>query len=161
MATVTTNQTTTTTRAITRPNLVISGRVTDAHGAPAVVGLQLTVALEAVVADETFSEGFGSEGFGSEGFGSDGFGSEGIGPSVYDAYGVECLTDADGRFTDSYDLADDVRQVLGGWVKCTVQLRPQVPNAPIHTKVVRWMRPTGHELIEGLSALLANLVMRS
>jgi hypothetical protein len=151
MATVTTNQTTTTTRAITRPNLVISGRVTDAHGAPAVVGLQLTVALEAVVADETFSEGFGSEGFGSEG----------IGPSVYDAYGVECLTDADGRFTDSYDLADDVRQVLGGWVKCTVQLRPQVPNAPIHTKVVRWMRPTGHELIEGLSALLANVVMRS
>jgi hypothetical protein len=146
MATVTTNQTTTTTRAITRPNLVISGRVTDAHGAPAVVGLQLTVALEAVVADETFSEGFGSEG---------------IGPSVYDAYGVECLTDADGRFTDSYDLADDVRQVLGGWVKCTVQLRPQVPNAPIHTKVVRWMRPTGHELIEGLSALLANVVMRS
>jgi hypothetical protein len=146
MATVTTNQTTTTTRAITRPNLVISGRVTDAHGAPAVVGLQLTVALEAVVADETFSEGFGSEG---------------IGPSVYDAYGVELLTDADGRFTDSYDLADDVRQVLDGWVKCTVQLRPRVPDAPIHTKVVRWMRPTGHELIEGLSALLADVVMRS
>jgi hypothetical protein len=156
MATVTTNQTTTTTRAITRPNLVISGRVIDAHGAPAVVGLQLTVALEAVVADEAFSERFGSEGFGSEGFGSEEFG-----PSVYDAYGVELLTDADGRFTDSYDLADDVRQVLGGWVKCTVQLRPQVPNAPIHTKVVRWMRPTGHELIEGLSALLADVVMRS
>ena len=146
MATVTTNQTTTTTRAITRPNLVISGRVTDAHGAPAVVGLQLTVALEPVVADVTVSEGFGSEGFG---------------PSVYDAYGVELLTDADGRFTDSYDLADDVRQVLDGWVKCTVQLRPRVPDAPIHTKVVRWMRPTGHELIEGLNALLADVVMRS
>jgi hypothetical protein len=36
-----------------------------------------------------------------------------------------------------------------------------VPDAPIHTKVVRWMRPTGHELIEGLSALLADVVMRS
>ncbi|HEX4982849.1 MAG TPA: hypothetical protein VFV63_14180 [Ilumatobacteraceae bacterium] len=146
MATVTTNQTTTTTRAITRPNLVISGRVTDAHGAPAVVGLQLTVAIEAVVADVTLSGGFGSDE---------------LGPTVYDAYGVELLTDADGRFTDSYDLADDVRQVLNGWVKCTVQLRPEVPDAPIHTKVVRWMRPHSHELIDGLSALLADVVMRS
>ena len=142
MATVTTNQTTTTTKAVTRPDLVISGRVisgrvTDAHGGPAVVGLQLTVVLEAVVADDTVADEFE--------------------PTVYDVYGVELLTDADGRFTDSYDLPDDVRSVLSGWVKCTVQLRPQVPDAPIHTKVVRWMRPTSRELIEGLSALLADV----
>ena len=77
--------------------------------------------------------------------------------TVYDVYGVELRTDADGRFADSYDLADDVRALLTGWVKCTVQLWPQVPDAPIHTKVVRWMRPTSEELIAGLSALLADV----
>jgi hypothetical protein len=137
MATVTTNQTTTSTKPVTRPNLVIGGRVTDAHGAPAAESVQLTVALEAVVAEDSVSDEFG--------------------PTVYDVYGAELRTDADGRFADSYDLADDVRPLLVGWVKCTVQLRPQLPDAPIHTKVVRWMRPTSHELIEGLSALLADV----
>jgi hypothetical protein len=137
MATVTTNQKTSATKAVNRPNLVIGGRVTDSDGAPAAVGVQLTVALEAVVADDVVAGE--------------------CGPTVYDVYGVELRTDADGRFADSYDLADDVRQLLTGWVKCTVQVRPQVPDAPIHTKVVRWMRPTSHELIQGLSALLANV----
>ena len=66
------------------PNLVIGGRVTDAHGAPAAVDLQLTVALEAVVADDAD-------------------------PVVYEVYGVELRTDSDGRFADSYDLSDEVR----------------------------------------------------
>ena len=63
MATVRTNPTTTT-QKVTRPNLVIGGRVTDAHGAPAAMDLQLTVALEAVVADDAH-------------------------PVVYEVYGVE------------------------------------------------------------------------
>ena len=131
MAIVTT-KTTTTKQKVTRPNLVIGGRLTDAHGAPAAADVQLTVALEAVVADDGD-------------------------PTVYEAYGVELRTDSDGRFTDSYDLADDVRASLAGWVKCTVQVRPQGPEAPIRTKVVRWMRPTSDELIAGLSALLADV----
>lgn len=131
MATVTTT-TSTTTQKVTRPNLVIGGRLTDAHGGPAAVDLQPTVALEAV-------------------------GAEDADPTVYEVYGVELRTDADGRFTDSYDIADDVRASLGGWVKCTVQVRQQVPEAPIRTKVVRWMRPTSDQLISGLSALLADV----
>jgi hypothetical protein len=131
MATVTKTPTTTP-QKVTRPNLVIGGRVIDAHGAPAAVDLQLTVALEAVVADDAD-------------------------PTVYEVYGVEVRTDADGRFADSYDLADDVRASLAGWVKCTVQICPQPPEAPIRTKVVRWMRPTSDQLIAGLSALLANV----
>ena len=131
MATVTT-KTTSTTQKVTRPNLVIGGRLTDAHGGSDAVDLQLTVALEAVVADDAD-------------------------PTVYEVYGVELRTDPDGRFTDSYDLADDVRTSLAGWVKCTVQVRPQVPDAPIRTKVVRWMRPTSDQLISGLSALLADV----
>jgi hypothetical protein len=134
MATVKTNPTTTTTRAVTRPNLVIGGRVTDAHGAPAAVDLQLTIFLEAVVADDADA-------------------------TVYDVYGVTLRTGPDGRFTDSYDIADDVRLLLKGWVKCSVQLWVQVPGAPVRTKVVRWMRPSSHELIEGLSALLTNALV--
>ena len=131
MAAPTTNATTTT-QKVTRPNLIIGGRVTDAHGVPAAVDLQLTVALEAVVADDAD-------------------------PIVYDVYGVELRADSDGRFADSYDLSDEVRVSLEGWVKCTVQFRPQVPDAPIRTKVVRWMRPTSDQLIAGLSALLADV----
>ena len=131
MATVT-SKSTTTTQTVTRPNLVIGGRLTDANGDPAAVDLQLTVALETVVADDAD-------------------------PIVHEVYGVELRTDSDGRFTDSYDLADDVRASLGGWVKCTVQVRPRVPEAPIRTKVVRWMRPTSDQLISGLSALLADM----
>ena len=131
MAALTTNATTTT-QKVTRPNLIIGGRVTGAHGIPAAVDLQLTVALEAVVADDAD-------------------------PIVYDVYGVELRADPDGRFADSYDLPDEVRASLQGWVKCTVQLRPQVLDAPIRTKVVRWMRPTSDQLIAGLSALLADV----
>ena len=123
---------TTTTQTVTRPNLVIGGRVTDAHGVPAAVDLQLTVALEAVVADDAD-------------------------PTCTTCTASSCATDADGRFADSYDLSDEVRASLEGWVKCTVQLRPQVPDAPIRTKVVRWMRPTSDQLIAGLSALLADV----
>ncbi len=134
MATVKTNPTATTTRAVTRPNLVIGGRVTDAHGAPAAVDLHVTVALEAVVAHAAD-------------------------PTVFEVYGVTLRSGLDGRFTDSYDLEDDVRVMLSGWVKCTVQLWAQVPGAPIRTKVVRWMRPSSNELIEGLSALLADALV--
>ena len=102
MAALTTNATTTT-QKVTRPNLIIRGRVTGAHGIPAAVDLQLTVALEAVVADDAD-------------------------PIVYDVYGVEFRADSDGRFADSYDLSDEVRASLEGWVKCTVQFRPQVPG---------------------------------
>jgi hypothetical protein len=141
MAQVTTNPSTdpstnpsrsTTTQAVTRPGLVIGGRVTDRHGAPVAVGVQLTVALEAVVAENAE-------------------------PTVYDMYGVELRTDANGRVEDSYDLADDVRVILNGWVKCTVQIQARLPDAPVRTKVVRWMRPSSAELINGLSALLADI----
>ena len=132
MATVKTNPRNTATRTATRPDLVIGGRVTDAMGAPAAVDLQLIVALEAVVADEADV-------------------------TVYDAYCVTLRTDGDGRFSDSYDLADDVRVLLKGWVRCTVQLWAQMPGAPVHTKVVRWMRPSSEELIAGFSALLADI----
>ena len=131
MATVATNPTTTT-QQVTRPNLVIGGRVTGASDAPAAVDVQLTVALEAVVADDAD-------------------------PMVYEVYGVDLRTDADGRFVDSHDLADDVRSSLEGWVKCTVQIRSSEPDSPIRTKVVRWTRPTGDQLIAGLSALLADV----
>jgi hypothetical protein len=138
MAEVTTTPATTTTPttspAVTRPNLVIGGRVTDCHGAPVAVGVQLTVALEAVVADGVSAD-----------------------DTVYDMYGVELRTDADGRFADSYDPDDDVRALLTGWVKCTVQLQAHVPDAPVRTKVVRWMRPTSGELLAGLSVLLADI----
>ena len=131
MATVKTNPSATSTRAVARPNLVIGGRVTDAHGAPVAVDLHVTVALEAVVAHDAD-------------------------PTVYDVYGARLRSGSDGRFTDSYDLDDDVRTVLKGWVRCTVQYWAQVPGAPVHTKVVRWMRPSSEELIAGFSALLAD-----
>jgi hypothetical protein len=132
MATVKTNPIKSATRTVNRPNLVIGGRVTDAMGAPVAVDLQLIVALEAVVADEADV-------------------------TVHDAYCVTLRTGADGRFTDSYDLADEVRMVMKGWVRCTVQYWAQVPGAPVHTKVVRWMRPSSEELIAGFSALLADV----
>ena len=132
MATVKTNPSKSAAQTVDRPNLVIGGRVTDAMGAPGAVDLQLIVALEAVVADEADV-------------------------TVYDAYCATLQTDADGRFTDSYDFADDVRVLLTGWVRCTVQLWAQVPSALVHTKVVRWMRPSSAELIAGFSALLADV----
>lgn len=135
----TTNPKTTTTPLVTRPKLVIGGRVIDRHGAPVAVGVQLTVALEAVVADAVIRDDAGDV------------------DTVYDMYGIELLTDTDGRFTDSYDPPDDVRALLTGWVKCTAQLQARVPDAPIHTKVVRWMRPTSGEVLAGLSALLADI----
>lgn len=146
MATVKTNPITTAPRTVTRPNLVIGGRVTDATGAPAAVDLQLIVALETVIAD-----GAGAWVSGAP------RASGASGHTVLDAYCATLRTDVDGRFADSYDLADDVRGLLNGWVKCTVQLWAQVPGAPVHTKVVRWMRPSSGELIEGLSALLADV----
>ena len=88
MAALTTNPTTTT-QKVTRPNLIIRGRVTGAHGIPGAVDLQLTVALEAVVADDAD-------------------------PIVYDVYGVELRVDSDGRFADSYDLSDELRVVARG-----------------------------------------------
>jgi hypothetical protein len=138
-ATTTNAATTVTGPAVTRPNLVIGGRVTDRHGAPVTVGVHLTVALEAVVPDDVL------------------LGDDVSDDTVYDIYGVELRTDADGRFTDTYDPADDVRALLTGWVKCTVQLQARVPDAPVRTKVVRWMRPTSEEVLAGLSALLADI----
>jgi hypothetical protein len=140
MATVKTNHSTAATRTSTRPSLVVGGRVSDATGR---VGLQLIVALESVVADDGCAPVSGVCGSSV--------------PTVYDMYCATLQTDVDGRFTDSYDFADDVRAQLKGWVKCTVQLWAQVPGAPVATKVVRWMRPSSGELIAGLSALLADV----
>ena len=124
------------TPAVTRPNLEIAGIATDNDGAPSALNLHLTVALEAVVADDADA-------------------------TVFDAYAVTLRTGPDGRFIDSYDFDDDVRTRLSGWVKCTVQLCTDVPGAPIVTKVVRWLRPSSDDLIEGLSALLADVRLRS
>lgn len=134
MATVKTNPTTTNTRPITRPNLVISGRVTDARGAPAAVDLNIAVALEAVVAHDADA-------------------------TVYEVYGVTLRSGLDGRFADSCDIADDVRVLLSGWVKCSVQFCAEVPGSPARTKVVRWMRPSSDEVINGLNALLGDVTV--
>ena len=72
-------------------------------------------------------------------------------------YSSPTRTDADGHFVDRYDLPDDVRHRLQGWVLCTVVVQPRVPGAASYTKMVRWQRQSSSELIAGLSALLATV----
>ena len=78
-------------------------------------------------------------------------------PEILAMYSVPTRTDADGHFVDQYDLPDDVRHRLDGWVMCTVVVQPRVPGTAGHTKTVRWQRPSSCELIAGLSALLATV----
>jgi hypothetical protein len=128
--------TTATTGASTdRPHLVVRGRLVDATGAPADGELLVTVALEAVVAETAEA-------------------------SVHAVYGVHLRTGADGRFANSIDIADEVRDRLHGWVMCTVHVAARVDGVvcdPACTRVVRWMRPTSAALITGLGALLGEL----
>jgi hypothetical protein len=76
-------------------------------------------------------------------------------PEILAIYSSLVRPDAVGRFVDRYDLPDDVRHRLHGWVMCTVVLQSRERGAITHTKMVRWQRQSSSELIAGLSALLA------
>ncbi len=78
-------------------------------------------------------------------------------PEILTMYSTTTRTTADGRFIDRYDIPDDVRDHLHGWVMCTVVAQPRVPGALGYSKVVRWQRQSSGELIAGLSALLATV----
>ncbi len=78
-------------------------------------------------------------------------------PEILLMYSTLTRTDADGHFVDRYDVPDDVRHQLHGWVMCTVVVQPHLPGASGYTKVVRWQRQSSGELIAGLSALLATV----
>ena len=111
-----------------RPDLVVAGFVKGA----ADCDLDLTVAIETVVADDEI-------------------------PEILTMYTTTTHTNTDGRFVDRYDVPDNVRDRLHGWVMCTVLLHPLVPGAFEHCKVVRWQRQSSDELIAGLCALLATV----
>jgi hypothetical protein len=111
-----------------RRDLVIAGRIKGAAG----IDVDLTVAIETVVADHEISE-------------------------ILAMYGTSVHLDDNGHFVDRYDLPDDVRDHLHGWVMCTVVVQPRVAGAPPYVKAVRWQRPASNDLIAGLSALLATV----
>jgi hypothetical protein len=111
-----------------RRDLVIAGTV---KGIPH-SELDLVVAIETVVPDNEI-------------------------PEILAMYSSPTRTDPDGRFVDRYDLPDEVRHRLGGWVMCTVVVQPRVRGTGSYTKMVRWQRQSSSELIAGLSALLATV----
>src|SRR4249919_1082735 len=111
-----------------RRDLVIAGSIKGA----ADCDVDLTVAVETVVADHEISE-------------------------ILAMYFTSVHTDSTGHFVDRYDLPDDVRNNLHGWVMCTIVVQPRVAGAPPYVKVVRWQRQASGDLIAGLSALLATV----
>jgi hypothetical protein len=109
-------------------DLVIAGTIKDAANCD----VDLLVSLETVVPDHEV-------------------------PEILTMYSTRTHTDGVGRYADRYDVPDEVRRDLRGWVMCTVVLQPQVRGARSFTKVVRWQRQSSNELITGLSALLASV----
>ena len=111
-----------------RRDLVIAGTV---RGAPH-SELDLVIAIETVAPDNEI-------------------------PEILAMYSSPTRTHAGGRFVDRYDLPDEVRHRLVGWVACTVVVQPRVRGAGSFTKTVRWQRQSSSELIAGLSALLSTV----
>jgi hypothetical protein len=111
-----------------RVDLVIAGVIKDAANCD----VELLVAIETVVPDHEV-------------------------PEILTMYSTRTHTDGAGRYADRYDVPEEVRRHLHGWVMCTVVVQPQVRGAGSFTKVVRWQRQTSNELIAGLGALLASV----
>ena len=114
-----------------RPNLIVAGIVPDAADRR----VQLVIVLEPVVADDADV-------------------------TLLAPHAVEVRADALGRFTYAWDLPDDVRACLDGWVMCTVLVEPHGAPATT-TKTVRWQRPSSAALIIGLNALLGTIVVEA
>jgi hypothetical protein len=114
-----------------RPDLIVAGIIRDAADRR----VRLVVAVEPVVADE-------------------------VDVTLLALHAVEVRADALGRFTHAWDVPDDTRACLRGWVMCTVLVEPQGARATT-TKTVRWQRPSSAELIVGLNALLGTIVVEA
>ena len=114
-----------------RPDLIVTGIIRDGSDRR----VQLVIAIEPVVDDDADV-------------------------TLLALHAVEVRADALGRFTHAWDLPDDVRACLHGWVMCTVFVGPH--GVPATTaKSVRWQRPSSVELIVGLNALLGTIVVEA
>ena len=114
-----------------RRDLIVAGIIRDAADRR----VRLVVAIEPVVADDADV-------------------------TLLAMHAAEVRADALGRFTHAWDLPDDVRAGLGGWVMCTVLVEPHGAPATT-TKTVRWQRPSSAELIAGFNALLGTIVVEA
>jgi hypothetical protein len=108
--------------------LIISGTTPGVGG----VQVRLVVVLEPVAADD-------------------------VGSELIALHAAEVCADEHGRFVYRYELPEEVRARLTGWVMCSVMAQRMVAGAPIRTKVVRWQRQTSAELVSGLNALLGTI----